>query len=85
MFREKNHDCSCTVRRHNTMRALPVILLVVVVVVAVFANGVDAGSLRRTDPACKTVETVADLDLSAYTVHPWYVQQQQVSFSNSEL
>ena len=65
------------------MRALPVILLVVVV--AVFANGVDAGSLRRTDPACKTVETVADLDLSAYTVHPWYVQQQQVSFSNSEL
>ena len=67
------------------MRALPVSLLVVVVVVAVFANGVDAGSLRRTDPACKTVETVADLDLSAYTVHPWYVQQQQVSLSNSEL
>jgi len=58
------------------MRALPVILLVVVV--AVFANGVDAGSLRRTDPACKTVETVPDLDLSAYTLHPWYVQQQQV-------
>ena len=60
------------------MRALPVILLVVVVVVAVFANGVDAGSLRRTDPACKTVETVPDLDLSAYTTHAWYVQQQQV-------
>ena len=60
------------------MRALPVILLVVVVVVAVFANGVDAGSLRRTDPACKTVETVPDLDLSAYTTHPWFVQQQQV-------
>ena len=68
--------------RHPPLALLPVLLPLLLLLS--FPSDSEAGNAFRiavaaaAAPPCRVVSTADPFNLTAYAVHPWYVQQQQI-------
>lgn len=69
-------------RRHEHPRRvqlLPAAGALLFLLLTLSADVVEAGNLFSSSSSCAPVTTADPFDLEAYAVHPWYVQEQQVT------